>query len=107
VEGDPSAVNLAEILVDSDKAGQDSAPITGEVSTTPFEGLFHAGFLERPALPSLPSELSTTEDTVFWSSTGGGGIDTAFGESSHDGAWSAVPVVREEEEDEDDDDGSD
>lgn len=72
---DDSAGNLPEALVDADKAGQDSAPIKGPASTTPFECLFQAGFLERPAMPSLPSELSG----VFELSTGGR-AETAFGE---------------------------
>lgn len=131
MEGDPSAAaaatgvifdednsggNLPGILADSDKAGHDSAPMTGPISTTtPFKGcLFHAGFLEPPALPpSPPSEAIVLE---FFSTGAGSGEDTttafgeedtttAFGESSDGGGWSAI--VREEEEEDDDDDGSD
>jgi len=105
-EEDDSGGNLPGILADSDKAGHDSAPITGPISTTtPFKGcLFHAGLLEPPALPpSPPSEAIVLK---FFSTGAGRGEDTttAFGESSDGGGWSAV--VREEEED-DDDEGSD
>lgn len=114
-EEEDSGGNLPGILADSDKAGHDSAPMTGPISTaTPFKGcLFHAGFLEPPALPpSPPSEAIVFE---FFSTGAGSGEDTttafgeedataAFGESSDGGGWSTV--VREEEE-EDDDDGSD
>ena len=44
-----SANDLGEALADSDKGGQDAAPITGPTSTTPFEGLFQVGFLDRAA----------------------------------------------------------
>lgn len=117
VESDPStavleedsAGNLPEALVGLDKAGHDSAPITGPTSTTPFEGLFHTGLLEQTALPSPVSELSTTA-MVLELSTGGGEAGTTFGDddcagSEAAGACSAAPVARDEEED--DDDGGD
>lgn len=50
--------DFGEGLVDSDKAGQETAPITGPTSTTPFDGLFQASFFGRPALPLLASGLS-------------------------------------------------
>ena len=106
-EEEDSGGNLPGILADSDKAGHDSAPMTGPISTTtPFKGcLFHAGFLEPPALPpSPPSEAIVLE---FFSTGAGIGEDTttALGESSDGGGWSTV--VREEVEEEEDDDGSD
>lgn len=52
--------DLAMGRVVSDRAGQETAPpITEAGSTTPFNGLFQAGLLGRPALLSpLTSELS-------------------------------------------------
>ena len=50
-----SVDDLGEALVDSNRVGQDTAPIAGLASTTPlFEGLFQASFFGRAALPSLP-----------------------------------------------------
>ena len=62
-----SANDLGEALADSDKAGQDAAPITGPTSTKPFEGLLQADFLDRAAAlllllesepPSAAKEIS-------------------------------------------------
>ncbi len=69
-----SADDLGEALVDSDNAGQETAPITGPTSTTPFEGLFQASFFGRAALPLLASEPST--DKAF---SGGGDGEAVFG----------------------------
>ena len=87
--------------MDADNAGHDSAPITGPVSrTTPFEGLFQTGFLERSALSSAPSELSATA-TVLELSIGGGDDGMSLGESD-EGVWSVIS-----DEEEDDVDGGD
>lgn len=101
---DESADNLEEALVDSDKAGQDTAPITGLPSTAPLEGLFQAGFLERPALPLLASELSAA--AVSELSAGGEAVAAFVKESDEDG-WSETEVEREDEEKDDDDDDDD
>ena len=102
---DDSGANLGVPLVDSDKAGHDP-PITRPASdTTPFEGLFHAGFLDLPALPSPPSELSGGAVTTLLLSTSGEAA-TAFGEEeSEEGSCSgtdATLAAREEEEEADD-----
>lgn len=60
--------DLGDGLVDSQSAGQESAPMTGPVSATPFGGLLpHAGFFPRAALllPLLlpASEPSTAADS--------------------------------------------
>lgn len=99
---DESDDNLVEVLVDSDKAGQETAPITGPASTTPLEGLFQAGLLGRPALLSLASEPSAAAVLELSS---GGEAGAAFAEESDNGGWSATEVVSDDEEE--DDDGSD
>ena len=79
-----SVDDLGEALVDSDRAGQDTVPITGLASTTPlFEGLFQASFFGRAALPSLPpSEPSPA--------SGGGDNEAIFGgEESGNGVASS------------------
>lgn len=99
-----SADDLVGVLVDSDKAGQETAPITGPASTTPLEGLFQAGLLGRPALLSLlASELSPA--TALELSSGGEEEGVAFGDESDNGDWSAIEVESDDEEE--DDDGSD
>jgi len=109
VESDPSATvldddsagNLAEPLVDADNAGHDSAPITGPVSrTTPFEGLFQTGFLERSALSSATSKLSATATVLELSIGGDAGM--ILGGESEEKTWSAIS-----DEEEDDVDGGD
>lgn len=109
LEDDDSGVDLAEGLVDSDKAGQEPAPIAtitfaaAPASATPLEGLLQAGFLGRPAfwLPLVASELSTAAaeapSELEFSTSGAGSEDG--------GGWSAAEVATEEEED--DDDGGD
>lgn len=96
---DESDDNLVEALVDSDKAGQETAPITGPASTTPLEGRFQAGLLGRPALPSLVSVLSAPAKLELSS---GGDEEAAFGEESENGGWSGTEVVSDDDEEEDD-----
>lgn len=70
-------------LADSERAGHETAPITGPTSTTPFDGLFQAGFFGRAALPLVPSELSAAAATgEEESSTGGGEV-----EAETEAAW--------------------
>lgn len=61
--------DLAGARVDSDKAGQETAPMTGPTSATaPFEGLFQAGLF-----PPLPfSELSAIDSSTAKVGDGGG-----------------------------------
>lgn len=68
-----SDVNLAVCLVDSDKAGQETAPITGPTSTTPLEGLFQAGFTAASQLVSTagPVELTESRDAEEEEEDGG------------------------------------
>lgn len=71
---DESAEGLGEARVDSERAGQEAAPITEPDSTTPFESLFQAGFFDFAAMPlSLPLELSAAEEL----SIAGGGEEGA------------------------------
>lgn len=96
-----SAGNLGEVLVDSDKGGQATAPITGPTSTTSLEGLFQAGLFGRAALLLCPLGLSAAEET----SAGGGGegeeraAATAFdGEQLEEGFCSSIDVDIGEED---------
>lgn len=65
-----SANDFWEPLADSDKAGQEAAPITGPTPMMPFEGLFQAGFLKLEAAklflesepPSADKEISSGGD---------------------------------------------
>ena len=83
-----STDDLGEALVDSDRAGQENAPIIGLTSMMPpfegvFKGLFQASFFRRAALPSLPpSKPSPTSD-------GGDGEAIFGGEESKSGATSS------------------
>lgn len=91
-----STSDLGEALVDSDNGGQETAPITGPTSTTPFEGLFQASFFGRAALPLLTSEPSTAEEL-----SGGGDGEAVFrGEKSENVVCSGWEVV-DDAEDED------
>lgn len=68
MESDPSVVEESDVgftesLAASDKAGQDTAPITGLTSATSLGGIFQAGFFGAPALFALSaSELSESAD---------------------------------------------
>lgn len=101
---DGSAEGLGEALVDSDKAGQESASIAVGTSTSPLEGLFQAGFLGLVALPLLPLELSAAAELL------GGGEEeeeegAAFeGEQSEKGSCSGTDVASDDK-DEDDEGG--
>lgn len=66
-----SANDFWEPLADSDKAGQEAAPITGPTPVMPFEGFFQAGFLKLEAAillllesepPSADKEISGDGD---------------------------------------------
>lgn len=46
--------DLGDALAASERAGHETAPITGPASTRPLEGLFHAGFFPRDAAAALP-----------------------------------------------------
>lgn len=81
-----SAADLGEARADSDKAGQPTAPITGPASTTPFDGLFHAGFLGRAAALLLLFSSPCSRETPAFGS--GGGSEEA-GEQSETATWSA------------------
>lgn len=97
---DGSADSLDEALVDSDKAGQESASIVGVASTTPLEGLFQAGFFCIAAMPLLPLELSAAAELL-----GGGEEGTAFeGEQSEKGICSGRDVANDDK-DEDEEGG--
>lgn len=101
---DESAEGLGEALVDSERAGQEAAPITEPDSTTPFESLFQAGFFDFSAMPlSLPLELSAAEEL----SIAGGGEEGAGagGEQSEKGICS--DTVGASEDRDDDDEGRD
>lgn len=73
VFGEEESANddFGEGLVDSDNAGQETAPMTGPTSTTPFDGLFHASFFGRAALLLLASKFSAAIELS------GGGEDEA------------------------------
>lgn len=87
-----STANLGEALAESERAGQESAPITGPASTTPLEGLFQAGFLVGAVAlpPSLASWFS--EDVKL--SAGGEAV-----------AGVSVAEAASEDSDDDDDNG--
>lgn len=97
---DESADGLGEALVDSERAGQEAAPITEPDSTTPFESLFQAGFLDFAAMPlSSPLELSAAEEL----SIAGGGEEGAGaalgGEQSEIGICSDTEGASEDRDD--------
>lgn len=101
---DESAEGLGEALVDSERAGQEAAPITEPDSTTPLESLFQAGFFDFAAMPlSLPLELSAAEEL----SIAGGGEEGAGAGAALGGEQSEIGICSDTEgasEDRDDDD---
>lgn len=58
-----SDIDLGVGLVDSDKAGQDIAPITGPISAASLDGLFHTGFTAASTVSAAgPIELTESRD---------------------------------------------
>ena len=47
--------DFREALVDSESAGQETAPMTGPTSIAPLEGTFHTGLFPRAAAAALAS----------------------------------------------------
>lgn len=102
-----SAGNLGEALVDSDKAGQETAPITvvGLTSTTSLAGLFQAGFFGLAALPLFPLESSAAEEPSAVGRGNGGGEERATledTEQSEKGVCSGAEAPSEDNDEEDD-----
>lgn len=53
--------DLGETLVDSERGGQDTAPMTGPTSIEPLDGLCHAGFFPRAAAGAEEEEETEAE----------------------------------------------
>lgn len=98
---DDSTEGLGEALVvDSDRAGQESAPITLPTSTTPFESLFQTGFLGDDVMPLLALEISSTTELLGGSEEGTAEDTTFEAEQFSNGVTSGANMTREDNEDE-------
>ena len=79
--GDESANCLGEALVDSLKSGQlSSITEAASAATTPFEGLFQAGFVGLTPMLLFPLEFSTAPESFKVVVVGGGEGGAAFEE---------------------------
>lgn len=100
-ETDPSAGAFSELadddlgaaLVDSERAGQESAPITGPASIEPLVGRFQAAFLPwaataaaSPLLSALSDQAAASGVAAVASNRSGYGIAAAAGEEREAGA---------------------